>query len=419
MRSKSLLLIAVDFLIMFAGLGIIMLGQYPKVDYSPIPWALGAAVLGIAVQLFLIKGRFNDDIWIFPMVLFFSSVGIIMLARLKPILCVPQLRWLIIGMLVMVLVLYFSRQLKNMMQYQYILGICTLVVLCLSLLFGVEIGGSKNWLVLGPFSVQPSGFGKILLVLFLAAFLSDHKDMLKEARKKFLFLDLPPLRFIAPLLVIWGIAILMFVVQRDLGSALLFFCMAVFMTYMGTGSKSYVFIAMCFICLGAVVSYTFFSHVQVRFNIWLDPWQDAVGQAYQVVQSLFAFAAGGVWGTGFTHGHPGLIPEVHTDFIFSAIGEEFGLLGCTVIMMVYVLLFYRGIMVALNCKKELHTLVAAGFSIALFTQAFIIIAGVTKFLPLTGITLPFISYGGSSMVSGFIMIGLLLALSKKERVNGA
>ena len=404
---------------MFAGLGIIMLGQYPKVDYSPIPWALGAAVLGIAVQLFLIKGRFNDDIWIFPMVLFFSSVGIIMLARLKPILCVPQLRWLIIGMLVMVLVLYFSRQLKNMMQYQYILGICTLVVLCLSLLFGVEIGGSKNWLVLGPFSVQPSEFGKILLVLFLAAFLSDHKDMLKEARKKFLFLDLPPLRFIAPLLVIWGIAILMFVVQRDLGSALLFFCMAVFMTYMGTGSKSYVFIAMCFICLGAVVSYTFFSHVQVRFNIWLDPWQDAVGQAYQVVQSLFAFAAGGVWGTGFTHGHPGLIPEVHTDFIFSAIGEEFGLLGCTVIMMVYVLLFYRGIMVALNCKKELHTLVAAGFSIALFTQAFIIIAGVTKFLPLTGITLPFISYGGSSMVSGFIMIGLLLALSKKERVNGA
>ncbi|MBQ3854929.1 MAG: FtsW/RodA/SpoVE family cell cycle protein, partial [Anaerovibrio sp.] len=142
-------------------------------------------------------------------------------------------------------------------------------------------------------------------------------------------------------------------------------------------------------------------------------------QAYQVVQSLFAFAAGGVWGTGFTHGHPGLIPEVHTDFIFSAIGEEFGLLGCTVIMMVYVLLFYRGIMLALNCKKELHTLVAAGFSIALFTQAFIIIAGVTKFLPLTGITLPFISYGGSSMVSGFIMIGLLLALSKKERVNGA
>lgn len=419
MKTKSLLLVAVDFLIMFAGLGIIMLNQYPNIDYSPMPWALGAAVMGIVIQLFLVKGRYSSDIWIFPMVLFFSSLGIIMLARLKPILCVPQLRWLMIGMVVMLGVLYFSRQLKNMMQYQYILGICTLVVLCLSLIFGVEIGGSKNWLVLGPISVQPSEFGKILLVLFLAAFLSDHGEMLNAAKRKFLFLDLPPIRFIAPLLVIWGIAILMFVVQRDLGSALLFFCMAVFMTYMGTGSKSYVFIAMLFFGLGAAVSYAFFSHVQVRFNIWLDPWADPAGQAYQVVQSLFAFAAGGVWGTGFTHGHPGLIPEVHTDFIFSAVAEELGLLGCTVIMMVYVMLFYRGIMIAMNCKKELHTLVAAGFSIALFTQAFIIIAGVTKFLPLTGITLPFISYGGSSMVSGFIMIGLLLSLSKKEKVHGA
>ena len=413
MKTKSLILVAVDFLIMFAGLGIIMLNQYPKIDYSPVPWALGAAGLGFVIQLLLIRGRFNSDIWIFPMVLFFSSIGVIMLARLKPVLCIPQLRWLIIGMLVMVVVLYFSRQLKNMMRYQYILGLCTLVVLCLSLVFGVEIGGSKNWLVFGPFSVQPSEFGKILLVMFLAAFLSDHKDMLAEARRKLLFLDLPPLRFIAPLLVIWGIAILMFVIQRDLGSALLFFCMAVFMTYMGTGSKSYVFIALCFITMGASVSYAFFSHVQVRFNIWLDPWADAVGQAYQVVQSLFSFAAGGVWGTGFTHGHPGLIPEVHTDFIFSAIGEELGLLGCTIIMIVYVLLFYRGIMIALMCKKDLYTLVAAGFSIALFTQAFIIIAGVTKFLPLTGITLPFISYGGSSMVSGFIMVGLLLSLSKE------
>jgi len=419
MKSKSLLLVAVDFMIMFAGLAIIMLNQYPVIDWSPVPWALAAALMGLAVQLFLVQGKYSSDIWIFPMVLFFSSLGIIMLARLKPVLCIPQLRWLMIGMLVMVGVLYFSRQLKNMLQYQYILGICTLVVLCLSLIFGVEIGGSKNWLVLGPISVQPSEFGKILLVLFLAAFLSDHGEMLKASKRKILFLDLPPIRFIAPLLVIWGIAILMFVVQRDLGSALLFFCMAVFMTYMGTGSKSYVFIALLFFTLGAAISYGFFSHVQVRFNIWLDPWADPDGQAYQVVQSLFAFAAGGVWGTGFTHGHPGFIPEVHTDFIFSAVAEELGLLGCTAIMMVYVLLFYRGIMIAMSCKKELHSLAAAGFSIGLFTQAFIIIAGVTKFLPLTGITLPFISYGGSSMVSGFIMIGLLLSLSKKEKIHGA
>lgn len=418
MKSKSLLLLAVDMLIMFLGLGLIAINQYPKVDYSPFGWALGAGVLSLAVQIVLLRGRYSREIWIFPIVMFFSSIGVIMLGRLKPVLCVPQLRWLIIGMLVMLVVLSLSEKIKEMMQYQYILGICTLVVLCLSLLFGVEIGGSKNWLVLGPISVQPSEFGKILLVLFLAAFLSDHREMLDAAKKRLLFLDLPPLRFIAPLLVIWGIAILMFVVQRDLGSALLFFCMAVFMTYMATGSKSYVFIALCFIFIGAIISYYLFGHVRVRFNIWLNPWADPAGQAYQVVQSLFAFGAGGVWGTGFTHGHPGLIPEVHTDFIFSAIGEEMGLLGCTAVMAAYVLLFYRGIMIALACKRDLFTLAAAGFSIALFVQAFIIMAGVTKFLPLTGITLPFISYGGSSMVSGFIMIGLLLSLSKKESRNG-
>lgn len=418
MKSKSLILLAVDIIIMFLGLGLIAINHYPQVEFSPFVWGLGAGLLSLAVQIFLLRGRYNQEIWIFPIVMFFSSIGVIMLARLKPILCVPQLRWLIIGMLVMMVVLVLSEKLKEMMQYQYIIGICTLVVLCLSLLFGVEIGGSKNWLVLGPISVQPSEFGKILLVLFLAAFFSDHREMLDSAKKRLLFLDLPPLRFIAPLLVIWGIAILMFVVQRDLGSALLFFCMAVFMTYMATGSKSYVFIALCFICVGAIISYYLFGHVRVRFNIWINPWEDPAGQAYQVVQSLFAFGAGGIWGAGFTHGHPELIPEVHTDFIFSAIGEELGLLGCTMVMAAYVLLFYRGIMVAMSCKRDLYMLAAAGFSIALFVQAFIIMAGVTKFLPLTGITLPFISYGGSSMVSGFIMIGLLLALSKKESRNG-
>ena len=194
------------------------------------------------------------------------------------------------------------------------------------------------------------------------------------------------------------------------------FCMAVGMTYMATGSKSYVFIALCFFGVGAFLSYALFSHVQVRFNIWLDPWADPTGQAYQVVQSLFAFGAGGVWGTGFAHGQPLLIPEVHTDFIFSAIGEEMGFLGCSAIMLGYMLFFYRGVKIALNCQKDLYMLSAAGFAVAFFLQAFIIIAGVTKFLPLTGITLPFISYGGSSMVSGFIMVGLLLALSNKEKV---
>lgn len=414
--SKTFVLLLIDFGILFLGLGELSLRQYPNYDLTPYMWSGIAAAGAFIVQIIILKGKLCKDKWLFPIVMFFSCIGIIMLGRLKPILCVPQIRWLLIGMAVMVLVLMLAKYFEEILQYQYILGVVTLFVLCLSLLFGTEIGGSKNWLILGPIQVQPSEFGKILLVLFLSSYLSDHRQMLTEVKKRFLFLDLPPLRFIAPLLCIWGIAILMFVIQRDLGSALLFFCMAVGMTYMATGSKSYVFIALCFFGVGAFLSYALFSHVQVRFNIWLDPWADPTGQAYQVVQSLFAFGAGGVWGTGFAHGQPLLIPEVHTDFIFSAIGEEMGFLGCSAIMLGYMLFFYRGVKIALNCQKDLYMLSAAGFAVAFFLQAFIIIAGVTKFLPLTGITLPFISYGGSSMVSGFIMVGLLLALSNKEKV---
>lgn len=414
--SKTFVLLLIDFGILFLGLGELSIRQYPNYDLTPYMWGGIAAAGAFIVQTIILKGKLCKDKWLFPIVMFFSCIGIIMLGRLKPILCVPQIRWLLIGMAVMVLVLMLAKYFEEILQYQYILGVVTLFVLCLSLLFGTEIGGSKNWLILGPIQVQPSEFGKILLVLFLSSYLSDHRQMLTEVKKRFLFLDLPPLRFIAPLLCIWGIAILMFVIQRDLGSALLFFCMAVGMTYMATGSKSYVFIALCFFGVGALLSYALFSHVQVRFNIWLDPWADPTGQAYQVVQSLFAFGAGGMWGTGFAHGQPLLIPEVHTDFIFSAIGEEMGFLGCSAIMLGYMLFFYRGVKIALNCQKDLYMLSAAGFAVAFFLQAFIIIAGVTKFLPLTGITLPFISYGGSSMVSGFIMVGLLLALSNKEKV---
>jgi cell division protein FtsW (lipid II flippase) len=232
-----------------------------------------------------------------------------------------------------------------------------------------------------------------------------------------LFLQLPPLRFIAPLICIWGMAVLMFVVEKDLGSALLFFGMALLMTYMATGSKSYVFLALAFMAVAAVASYAMFGHVRVRFDIWLDPWQDPNGMAYQVVQSLFALGTGGIWGTGFGYGHPGFIPEVHTDFIFSAIVEEMGLTAGIMLIACYVLLFWRGIRASLRQKNASEALLMAGCSTLIILQMFIIIAGVTKFLHLTGITLPFVSYGGSSMVSSFILLALLLALTK-EQGNG-
>lgn len=418
MRSRSLFLLLPSLGILLMGSGVLLGKTYPAADYHFVPWMAAVICMSFAVQCFLQRQRPMLDVWLFPMVMLLASLGVVMIARLKMALFIPQLRWLLIGMAVFWLVVYFADRWRALLDYQYLIGICCLLVLCLPLVLGTEIGGSRNWIVFGPFQVQPSEFGKILIVLFLSSYLADHRNVLTLPNHRWLFLHLPPLRFIAPLLCIWGIAILMFVVQRDLGSALLFFGIAVFMTYMATGNKSYVFLALAVFILSAAVSYHFFGHVRVRFDIWLNPWADPNGEAYQVVQSLFAFGSGGIWGSGFAHGYPGLIPEVHTDFIFAAIAEELGLLGAIGVMLLYVLFFYRSLRIAFSCQQDASILLAAGCSIVFFLQAFIIIAGVTKFLPLTGITLPFISYGGSSMVSGFILLGLLVSLSQKENSNG-
>ena len=337
---------------------------------------------------------------------------------MKPALFLTQMRWLLLGLIVYLFLVFLGERVLRLLSYPYLLGVFCLLLLCSALFFGTEIGGSRNWIVFGPFAVQPSEFGKIVIIMFLAAYLTEHREVLTLPRHRLLWLKLPVLRFIAPLLLIWGVAILMFVVQRDLGSALLFFGIAVSMTYMATGRKSYVALAFAFFLGAAALSYSFFSHVRVRFNIWLDPWSDPSGSAYQVVQSLFALGSGGVWGAGFAHGHPNLIPEVHTDFIFAAIAEELGLLGSLGVMLVFALFFYRAIRIALACREETRMLLAAGIAVVFLLQAFIIIAGVTKFLPLTGITLPFVSYGGSSMIASFMLLGILTVLSKKENRHG-
>ena len=343
------------------------------------------------------------------------AVGLAEIARLKPELFTAQLRWACVGIAFWALTVVLWERLRNFLAYPYVLGIATTIILLLPLLFGVSIGGNTNWLAFGGFSVQPSEFGKILLIFFLAAYLADHRAVLTLPARRFLFLHLPPVRFIAPLVVLWGLAVLMFVIARDLGAALLFFGMAVLMTYMGTGRKSYVFLAGLFILVAAALSYALFGHVRVRFDIWLHPWADPNGMSYQVVQSLFAIGTGGIWGTGFAEGHPLLIPEVHTDFIFAAIAEEFGLIGAVLVLMVYALIFWRGSRIAMGVPRAEESLLAAGCAASLLLQAFIITAGVTKLLPLTGITLPFVSYGGSSMSASFILVGILTALSGERR----
>ncbi len=420
MRHESWLLLISPLVILLSGMALLLL-EHQSEGLEAIGGMMGAAWLGACIflafliQWVLIHSRPPADPWLFPCAMLLTSVGLIMLARLRLELFPAQLRWLCIGLVILLVMLRMKSGLMKLTEYTYILGIGCIILLFLPLLFGTEIGGSRNWLLLGGLRVQPSEFSKILLVMFLASYLSSHRHMLSLPNGKFLFLRLPPFRFIAPLLMIWGAAILMFVVARDLGSALLFLGIAVIMTYMATGNKSYVFLAAGFVGLAAALSYFIFGHVQVRFDIWWDPWQDPSGMAYQVVQSLFAFGSGGVWGTGFGMGHPELIPEVHTDFIFSAIAEELGLVGALSVMLVYLLFFYEGIRLAITRPTPVYMLLSAGAASIFFLQAFIIIAGVTKFLPLTGITVPFVSYGGSSMVSSFLLLGILISVSRGAR----
>lgn len=417
MKEAKLHLLLPPLGILLLGTGVLLLAHRLTADLLLLPW-LAAVIVGAFFTQFILGRRDGTDLTLFPAAMLLASLGLIMIGRLKPALFLTQMRWLLLGLIVYLFLVFLGERCLRLLSYPYLLGVFCLLLLCSALFFGTEIGGSRNWIVFGPFAVQPSEFGKIVIIMFLAAYLTEHREVLTLPRHRLLWLKLPVLRFIAPLLFIWGIAILMFVVQRDLGSALLFFGIAVSMTYMATGRKSYVALAFAFFLGAAALSYSFFSHVRVRFNIWLDPWSDPSGSAYQVVQSLFALGSGGVWGAGFAHGHPNLIPEVHTDFIFAAIAEELGLLGSLGVMLVFALFFYRAIRIALACREETRMLLAAGIAVVFLLQAFIIIAGVTKFLPLTGITLPFVSYGGSSMIASFMLLGILTVLSKKENRHG-
>jgi cell division protein FtsW (lipid II flippase) len=313
----------------------------------------------------------------------------------------------------------FSFQHSNRLAaYKYILGIIGIMLLLSAILFGVDIGGHKSWVILGPVRFQPSEFAKLFIVLFLAAYLSERQEVLAFATRRFGPLVLPQPRFIAPLLAVWGLAMLMFVAQRDLGSALLYFGVTVIMIYMASGRLSYVVIGAIQFVVGTVVCYLLYPHVQVRVDIWFNPWLDPSGKAYQIVQSLFALGTGGILGSGLTYGYPTMIPEVHTDFIFAAIGEELGFMGSAAVMLLYMLLVYRAFRVALQALEPFKVLVAAGLAVCWALQVFLIVGGVTKFFPLTGITLPLISYGGSSLVSNFIVLGMLYAISETRLQYG-
>ena len=370
----------------------------------PLGLFVAFAVAHVAVRMFAP----GADPCMLPLAFLLSGIGIAFVTRLAPSLADGQVIWLFISVAAMIAVLVVVPSIESLAQYKYTIGIIGIVLLLLPMLIGTERGGSKLWLTLGPFSFQPGELAKILIVVFLAAYLAENRELLSASTRHIGPLSLPRPRMLAPMLVMWGISLLVVVFERDLGSALLFFTFFVIMLYVCTGRLSYVLAFIVLLAIGAALSYRLFSHVQVRVQIWLDPFADASNKGLQIVQSLFSLADGGLFGTGIGKGMPTLIPVVESDFIFSAIGEEMGLLGASAVLVCYLLLAIRGLTTAARAKSDVAAFTAVGLSAAVLVQAFVIVGGVTRLLPLTGVTLPFMSQGGSSLLATFIILGLLL-----------
>jgi cell division protein FtsW len=286
-------------------------------------------------------------------------------------------------------------------------------------IFGDVVGGARLSMRIGPISAQPSELLKVILVVFLAGYLAENRTLLLSTSTRLGRFNLPPLPFLLPMLAMWGIALAIVIVQRDLGAALLFFLVFLAMVYAATRRASYVVLGLILFVLGSAVLYVLFDTVRVRINIWVNPFADPLGAGYQITRSLFAFGRGGVLGTGLGAGLPQVgtvlaIPAVHTDFVFAALAEELGLLGGLAILGLYLVIAERGLRIAVTAADDFRALLATGLTLVIVVQAAVIAGGNMSVVPLTGVTLPLVSYGGSSLIVNCGIVGLLLALSDRH-----
>ena len=379
---------------------------------EPMSFAVPASLFASFIVAHLAARKFapGADPGILPVAYLLSGIGICFVLRLAPDAAANQIIWLFLAIALMVATIILVPSIERIGEYKYTCLVACLILLLLPMLPGIgdEEFGSRIWLKLGVFSFQPGEIAKIFLVLFLAAYLADNREMLSTMRSSRIGFKFPDFRTLLPLLAMWVVSVLIVIFEKDLGSALLFFGVFLVMLYMCTGRLSYVIISLVLVAVAAVGLYTVFDHVQTRILIWRDPFSDPQDKGYQLVQSLFSLADGGLFGVGIGKGLCTIIPVVSSDFIFSAVGEEMGLLGASGIIMLFLLLAVRGFLTASRAKSDMAAFTAAGLTTSICLQAFVIIGGVTGLIPLTGLTLPFMSQGGSSLLSSFIIVGLLL-----------
>ncbi len=371
----------------------------------------GCAVAGHVV---LNRRLPHRESFIFPIVMLLSGWGLTLIDRLAPPFAARQTVWLLISIGVMIGLLLTPRHLRWLSRYRYLWLVGGVGLLAATIILGRNPTGAGPRLWLGIFDAyfQPSELLKVVLVVFLGSYLADNRDLLSVSGARIGRIYLPSPRYLAPLVAMWGVSAVILIWQRDLGTATLFFIVFLGMLYVATGRTLYIGGGLLMLFVVGVIAYFAFDVVQLRVDVWFNPWPEADSRAFQIVQSLLAFSAGGVFGQGIGQGSPTYIPVVHSDFVFAAIGEEYGLLGTLVVVGCLAILTLRAFKLA--AASEAHpfrALVAAGIGITFATQSLLIMAGTVKLIPLTGVTLPFLSYGGSSLLVNFMMIGLLLIVS--------
>jgi cell division protein FtsW (lipid II flippase) len=362
----------------------------------------------------------HSDVLLLPLVTLLTGLGLVMIFRLtynvedKTGLAITQAVWILIGSGTMFMLVLFFRNYHRLFDYKYLLAVVAVLLIASTFTpLGYEVNGARLWVSLGPVGFQPSEFARIALIVFFAGYLAETRDLLAATSRTFLGVQIPALKYFGPVALVWTASLGLLVFEKDLGSSLLFFAVPLLMLYAATGRIAYVLLGTVLFSVGSFIAFLLFDHVKVRVRAWLDPWSYPDTDGFQILQSIFNIADGGLLGTGLGAGFAQTIPEVETDFVFSAIASELGLLGSTAVLLAFLAFVYRGIKIALLAEDDASKLLAFGLTAMFALQTLVIVGGVTKAIPLTGITLPFVSYGGSSVVGNFILTGLLLLVSER------
>ena len=428
-RNSELLLLCFATAVTAVALLIVEAGGEQGVRWGLVGYA--AAFLALFTFAHLVTRRYARyaDPLLLPVVALLNGLGLVMIHRIaldvdigdptdRPG-AVPQMLWTLIAVVTFALVLAVLKDHRQLAGTGYLSGLAGLVLLAVPALLPSafsELNGAKIWIRFhDAFSIQPAEFSKILLLIFFAAVLVAKRSLFVSAGKHMLGMNLPRPRDLAPLLAAWVISVGVMALEKDLGTSLLLYASFLVVVYIATRRISWMVLGLALFALGSTAAYFLFTHVRIRVQNWLDPFGDPEGSGYQMVQSLFSFATGGVFGTGLGNGQPGHVPAVSTDFIVAAFGEEIGLAGLAGVLMLYTIVIVRGLRTAIAVRDSFGKLLAAGLAATLGIQLFIVVGGVTKLIPLTGLTTPWLSYGGSSLLANYVLLAIVMRISHAAR----